>query len=199
MARNDVSSSRIPPYLVAITATLLSARLVFALLPAEAGGGQMIDSGVSWMERPDRQEVRTISGADSQSEPAREELSPPVKAELDAMLAEARSRNKILLLEFSSPGSDACRTMDSTSLKNREVETLLASDFYPVRINDCHKIAGKNPALVSELQKKFRVFAFPTLLVVSEKGNMENLLIGNCSSLTTYRFLSRSVHKRAGS
>lgn len=115
------------------------------------------------------------------------------------MLAEARSRNKILLLEFSSPSSDACRTMDSTALKNSEVESLLAGRFYPVRINDCHKTAGKNPALVSELQKKFRVFAFPTLIVVSEKGNMENLLIGNCSSLTTYRFLSRSVYKRAGS
>lgn len=199
MARNDVSSSRIPPYLVAATGALLVARLGLALLPAQAGEGLNSIDRVSWRESPDSREVRTISGAASPSEPAREELSPPVRAELDAMLAEARSRNKILLLEFSSPVSDACRTMDNTALKNREVESLLARNFYPVRINDCHKTAGKNPALVSELQKKFRVFAFPTLIVVSASGNMENLLIGNCSSLTTYRFLSRSVYKRAGS
>lgn len=199
MARNDVSSSRIPPYLVAVAGTLLFARLVFALLPAQAGEGLNSTDQVSWRERPDSREVRTISGATQKNEPAREELSPPVRKELDTMLAEARSRNRILLLEFSSPSSDACRTMDSTALKNREVESLLARDFYPVRINDCHKTVGKNPALVSELQKKFRVFAFPTLIVVSTSGNMENLLIGNCSSLTTYRFLSRSVYKRAGS
>lgn len=114
--------------------------------------------------------------------------------ELNKVLAHGAANNKYVLYEFYANWSDPCKTMESTSLSNGQVKSLIDEHFLPIRITDQVQEAGRNPKIITELQKKYRVFAFPTLVIVDQNGKMVSTLVGNCNSLTTYRFLSRSLH-----
>ena len=85
--------------------------------------------------------------------------------------------------------------MDREALSNAQVRDLLNDRFESVRVVDLSHERGKNPAWIADLEKKYRVFALPTMVVVDEKGEAVSSLIGCCSSLTTYRFLSRTLHE----
>lgn len=122
------------------------------------------------------------------------ELSPESQQELKKMLESCRETKKTLLLQFYAHWSDPCKKMEASSLSNAQVKEIISHNFIPVRVTDKMKEYGKNPKFVSELQKRYRIFAFPTLLVVGNDGEPVATLVGNCSSLTTYRFLSRTVY-----
>ncbi len=103
---------------------------------------------------------------------------------------------KLIIYEFYAQWSDPCKRMEATALSNKQVSDVVSRDFVPIRITDVSHEKGKNPPWVQELQKRYRIFALPTLVVVDNRGENVGSLIGNCSSLTTYRFLSRSLHNR---
>jgi thiol:disulfide interchange protein len=130
-------------------------------------------------------------------EPA-SEFSKESLEELNKVLASGKAMEKYVLYEFYANWSDPCKTMENTSLSNGQVKTLIDEHFLPIRITDQFQETGKNPKIISELQKKYRVFAFPTLVIVDDNGKMVSTLVGNCNSLTTYRFLSRSLHSLKG-
>lgn len=122
------------------------------------------------------------------------ELSEESQIELKKMLEACKDAKKTLLLQFYANWSDPCKKMESSSLSNAQVKEMVSQNFIPVRVTDKMKECGRNSRLVSELQKRYRIFAFPTLLVVGPDGEPVSTLVGNCSSLTTYRFLSRTVY-----
>jgi len=105
-------------------------------------------------------------------------------------------QGKLVLYQFYAAWSDPCKRMDQTALSNRQVTEMVGEKFLPIRIVDVTREKGKNPKYISELEKRYRVFALPTLVVVDESGDSIGALIGDCSSLTTYRFLSRAIHKQ---
>jgi thiol:disulfide interchange protein len=104
--------------------------------------------------------------------------------------------NKLMLYEFYADWCGPCKRMESSALTNNQVRELVTSQFIPIRITDRIREDGHNPDSVTALQKKYRVFAFPTLVVVDPSGEAVGSLVGSCSSLTTYRFLSRSLHAK---
>lgn len=118
--------------------------------------------------------------------------------ELSKVLAYGAANSKYVLYEFYANWSDPCKTMESTSLSNGQVKSLIDEHFLPIRITDQVQETGRNPKIIQELQKKYRVFAFPTLVIVDGKGKLVSTLVGNCNSLTTYRFLSRSLYSLEG-
>ncbi len=119
------------------------------------------DSGISWAQIPSREQL--ISEAKRvalhPSKPV-QELSPQSQKQLQDLLADAKSNGKLLLLEFYADWSDPCKKMESTSMHNTQVADLVGNRFMPVRINDTQKQFGVNARFVSELQKRYRVFAF---------------------------------------
>jgi thiol:disulfide interchange protein len=150
--------------------------------------------GISWAQIPSREQLVAEAKrvALNPSKPV-QELSPQSQKQLQDLLADARSNGKLLLLEFYADWSDPCKKMESTSMHNTQVADLVGNRFMPVRINDTQKQFGVNARFVSELQKRYRVFAFPTLIIIGADESPVASLIGNCSSLTTYRFLSRAL------
>lgn len=106
-------------------------------------------------------------------------------------------KDKPVMYEFYASWSDPCKTMDQTSLANKQVGKLIQENFIPIRVVDQLREKGKNPQYITDLHKRYRVFAFPTFVVVKPDGEVESTLVGNCSSLTTYRFVSRLVHKKS--
>lgn len=98
---------------------------------------------------------------------------------------------KLVLYEFVSDWSDPCRSMEQNALSNSNISSIIENKFVPVRITDRMREDGKNPKWVANLQKRYHIFALPTLVVVDSLGEQRAALIGNCSSLTVERFLNR--------
>lgn len=151
-------------------------------------------NGIAWTQIPSRDQL-VAEAKRLASTPAKpvQELNPQSQEQLQKLLADAKSSNKLLLLEFYADWSDPCKKMEATSMSNSQVSQLVDDRFMPVRINDTQKQFGVNARFVADLQKRYRVFAFPTLIIVGEDESPVASLIGNCSSLTTYRFLSRAL------
>jgi len=193
MARtDDRSAAEMPKALVVVAAIFLVARLIdMGVSVARAGTPQPIRQSIQWEEMP---QLAATAGAKQEFVPPPvQDVSPETMKEIEKVLAESRTKGKYVLYEFYAPWSDPCKKMESTSLSNAQVNTLVDEHFMPVRVTDRLKELGKNPRLVTDLQKKYRIFAFPTLVIVDGDGELAATLVGNCSSLTTYRFLSRSL------
>ncbi len=192
----DRSVSYMPKWLVAAAAVCVVLRIgdvAISQVKVSSGKAKSAD-GIAWTQIPSREqliaEARKVAAT-----PAKpvQELSPQSQKQLHELLAEAKTGGKLLLLEFYADWSDPCKKMESTSLSNTQVAALVDDRFMPVRINDTQKQFGVNARFVADLQKRYRVFAFPTLIIVGEDESPIASLIGNCSSLTTYRFLSRAL------
>lgn len=191
---NDKSTTVMPKALVLIAAIFLIARITdIGFQISRARAPQPVTQTIQWHELPE-----VTAGAFKTKQefvpPPVLDVSPETKKEMERVLELSLAQNKYVIYEFYAPWSDPCRKMESTSLTNAQVNELIDEHFMPFRVTDRLKQLGKNPRLVTDLQKKFRIFAFPTLVIVDERGETAATLVGNCSSLTTYRFLSRAIH-----
>lgn len=192
------SVSYMPVWLIAITVILCLLRAFdMSMSASRAISGKDAAQTVVWNELPTRAEMKAeASKPDVVRQAPLTEMSPATQLQLHQLLAESAAQKKHLLLEFSAAWSDPCKKMESTSLKNQQVQKLINDQFIALKIRDTQREIGKNSKFVSELQKRYHVFAFPTLLVIGDDEQPIATLIGNCSSLTTYRFLSRAMNTR---
>lgn len=195
-SKSERSVSYMPKWLVAAAALFVVLRIgdvvVSRVLPNAVSIKQT--NGIAWTQVPSREQL-VAEAKRLAATPAKpvQELSPQSQEQLQKLLADAKANNKLLLLEFYADWSDPCKKMEATSMSNSQVSQLVDDRFMPVRINDTQKQFGVNARFVADLQKRYRVFAFPTLIIVGEDESPVASLIGNCSSLTTYRFLSRAL------
>jgi thiol-disulfide isomerase/thioredoxin len=190
----DQSTRVMPKALVLVAALFLIARIAdIGFQISRNATPQTVQQSVQWHELPEVS-AGTFTKKQEFVPPPVLDVSPETMKEIDKVLAMSSAQNKYVLYEFYAPWSDPCKKMETTSLTNEQVSSLIDQHFMPFRVTDRLKQLGKNPRLVTDLQKKFRIFAFPTLVIVDEKGETAATLVGNCSSLTTYRFLSRAVH-----
>lgn len=106
----------------------------------------------------------------------------------------ADGNRQLRLYEFCADWSAPCKKMEATVLGNRQIAGLVRENFVPIKVTDRQKEAGKNPRNIAELEKRFHVFAFPTLVVTTPDGEVVSTLVGNGSALSTFQFLTRALH-----
>jgi thiol:disulfide interchange protein len=188
----DRSVSAMPKALLVATAILLAVRIITLGATALASSQDQlpIRNTLGWTTLPNDSPRNSVAARAAKMETASVKLKPTI---LIPLLAKGKSDKKLLLCEFSADWSDPCKKMESTSLDNPQIKALIAQHFTPLRIRDNQKENGTNPPSVTELYKKYRIFAFPTLVVIDEEGDQVASMIGNCSSLSTYRFLSHAL------
>lgn len=187
------STTQMPTYLVLMAALLLTARLIDMGMSLHKAAHDSGAPAVKWSSLSAdvvRPPVATAAA------PAPPQESPRTQEELKKLLAASKSSHKLLLLEFFANWSDPCKRMESSALSNSQVTSVIEDKFYPVRITDFQHESGNNTQVVNELFKKYRTFAFPTLVIVGEDGEPASILVGSCSSLTTYRFLTRAISQQ---
>lgn len=195
MARTENRSvTGMPQGLIALAAFALVLRLLDMGLAAhrEQSCIPSPDARAVWSEYPKPVSLKSLK-IEKRAERHVPDFAPETTALIEDLLRQSQTANKHVLYEFCSNTSDPCKKMESTSLANAQINSLIKDNFHPVRIVDRQREMGRNPRTVSDLHKKYHVFAFPTLVVADRNGEPVASLIGNCSSLTTYRFLSRSV------
>lgn len=200
MARNEeVSASAVPKYLVYLTMAFVLMR--FSAFAWQIHSNPVSDnrSSISWM---DFNRSLLFKNAEPEKTPTKQRRFGNVEEELLARATgiiekqrekEGRARS-LTILQFYSPDSDPCLVMERETLTNSQVADYLQKNYFPVRVTYSRKDGSSaHNSLLTEYRRHYRVCAFPTLVVVDEEGEMVANLVGNCSSLTTYRFLTRTI------
>lgn len=182
-----------PTKLLWVAAVLLVARLI--VMGGVAYGEEPVKSSIDWIDLgvPLASSATTLTEKESAPVPEPDVISKETAAEIERLAVESRHAGKVLLFQFDADGSDSCARMQKHTFTNREISSLLAERFLPIRVTDRSRSGVKDERLAVELRKKYRVFAYPTLIVADAQGEPLISLIGNCSSLTTYRFLTRAL------
>lgn len=198
--KDERSASYMPKILMIAAVILTAGRIIDIGIHARFHTMNLCnpDQMVTWNQLPSLAKAKNSSQPGPPPQEASPDFCKESQEELDKVLANGAANGRYVLYEFYANWSDPCKTMEATSLSNGQVKSLINEHFLPIRITDQVQESGRNPKIISELQKKYRVFAFPTLVIVDQSGKMVSTLVGNCNSLTTYRFLSRTLHTLKG-
>lgn len=88
----------------------------------------------------------------------------------EGAVAAARSSGKPILYDFTAEWCAPCKMLDRDGWADARVAALVNDSFVAARIVDRTREDGKNAPWIDELQQRYRVNAFPTLVVAAPDG-----------------------------
>ena len=106
--------------------------------------------------------------------------------------AASRSAGKPVLYDFTAAWCPPCHRLDTEGWGDSRVASLVNDSYLPARIVDREREEGKNPASIAELQRRYSVTAFPTLVVADPDGRQIAKSEGYGGKENLIRFLEES-------
>lgn len=94
------------------------------------------------------------------------------KVTLEKAKKEAVKSGKLIFIDAYTDWCGPCKRMAATTFKDAEVGKLFNANFVNV------KVEMEKDADGSEIAKRYRVRAYPTLLIIDGKGNLVKSVIG---------------------
>lgn len=91
------------------------------------------------------------------------------------------------LYNFTADWCAICARLDRDLFAERADAQWINERFVPVRVLDREREEGRNTETVDQLQKRFEVTGFPTLVVVGPDGNVLSRVVGYSGNLTEVR------------
>ena len=91
---------------------------------------------------------------------------------------EARQTGKPILYEFGAEWCGPCRALQTQVFADPRYGPLIQSRYVPVRVTDRVREDGRNPLDVQALQDRYRITAFPTLVMVDPDAGVLGRLEG---------------------
>ncbi|HEY7112338.1 MAG TPA: thioredoxin family protein [Thermoanaerobaculia bacterium] len=82
----------------------------------------------------------------------------------------AASAGRPVLYDFGAAWCGPCHRLDEEGWGDAKLARFANETFVPARVTDRESEEGKNPPLIEELQHKYAVSAFPTLVVAAADG-----------------------------
>ncbi|HEV7237848.1 MAG TPA: thioredoxin family protein [Thermoanaerobaculia bacterium] len=82
----------------------------------------------------------------------------------------AANSNKLVLLDFTADWCRPCHVLDAEVFQNPEIAKSINERFVPIRVVDRRREEGRNAPEVTELQQRFAVRGFPTVIFADRNG-----------------------------
>jgi thiol:disulfide interchange protein len=93
-------------------------------------------------------------------------------------MALAEQSTRPVLLDFTAEWCAPCHVLDAEVFRDPDLARIINERFIAVRVVDRKREEGRNTALVDELQQRFTVSSFPTVLFVDGEGNVRGRMEG---------------------
>jgi thiol:disulfide interchange protein len=110
--------------------------------------------------------------------------------------AAATTAGKPLLYDFTAAWCAPCHRLDAEGWTDSEIASLINRDYVPVRVVDRQQEDGKNPPAIDEVQRKYSINAFPTLVVAAPDGRQIARVQGFGGRGSLLQFLEESKSKK---
>ncbi len=113
----------------------------------------------------------------------------------EKVAAAARSEGKPVLYDFTAAWCAPCRLLDAQGWGDPGIASLVNRSYLPARVVDREREDGKNPPAIEELERRYSVDVFPTLVVAAPDGRLIAKLQGFVGRDKLLRFLQESIRK----
>jgi thioredoxin-related protein len=89
---------------------------------------------------------------------------------LESTASRAGREGKVIIYDFTAAWCAPCHILDQEGWGDQRIAAVVTDHFVAARVVDREREDGKNTPLVDELQKRYAVRAFPTLIAADASG-----------------------------
>ncbi len=104
----------------------------------------------------------------------------------------SQATGKPILYDFTAHWCGWCKILDAKVFENPRDAAKINGLFVPVVVMDLRREEGKNPGDVAELQSKYQVRGFPTLVVQYPDNGVSRQMVGFGGEDQVMSFLSQA-------
>ena len=107
----------------------------------------------------------------------------------------AAASRKPLLYDFTAAWCPPCHRLDAEAWTDAQVALRVSSGFVPARVVDRQREDGSNTPVIANLQRRYGISAFPTLVAADASGKEIARMEGYAGRAQFDQFLARALGK----
>lgn len=105
----------------------------------------------------------------------------------------AASSGKPIMYDFTAEWCPPCHVLEAEVFQNAALAKEINERFVPVRVMDRQQEEGRNSPAVAELQQRYEVMAFPTVVVADASGVVRARMEGFRGRISFERMMAQAA------